>query len=53
MSLDKNGDGILSLEEVNEGLKGRSDEKELREIMGSMDTDGSGFIDYNGNSAVK
>ena len=49
MSLDKNGDGILSLEEINEGLKDRSDEKELREIMTSMDTDGSGFIDYNGN----
>ena len=48
MGLDKNGDGILSLEEINEGLKGRSDEIELREIMSSMDTDGSGFIDYNG-----
>lgn len=48
MSLDKNGDGILSQEEINEGLKGRPDERELVSIISSMDTDGSGFIDYNG-----
>ena len=47
-ALDKNGDGRLSKEEIIEGLKGRSDEKELVDIMLSMDTDGSGFIDYNG-----
>lgn len=47
-ALDKNGDGRLSREEITEGLKGRQDEKELCEIMLSMDTDGSGFIDYNG-----
>jgi calcium-dependent protein kinase len=48
LTLDKNGDGILSLEEIRDGLKGRSDENELMDIMQSMDTDGSGFIDYTG-----
>ncbi len=48
MSLDKNGDGILSLEEIADGLKGRPDEQELADIISSMDTDGSGFVDYNG-----
>jgi len=48
MSLDKNGDGILSLEEITEGLKGRPDERELYDVITSMDTDGSGFVDYNG-----
>lgn len=47
MALDKNGDGILSMEEISEGLKGRADQKEMLEIMQSMDTDGSGFVDYN------
>ena len=49
MSLDKNGDGRLSAEEIHIGLTGKSNEKELTEIILSMDTDASGFIDYNGN----
>jgi len=48
VSLDENGDGRLSREEIQKGFKGRQDEKELIEIMTAMDTDGSGFIDYNG-----
>jgi len=48
MGLDKNGDGILSSEEIADGLKGRPDEKELTDIIVSIDTDGSGFVDYNG-----
>lgn len=46
--LDKNGDGRLSLEEIHTGFKGKPDEKEFIDIMVSMDTDKSGFIDYNG-----
>lgn len=53
LSIDKNGDGRLSMEEIKEGLKGRSDEKELSEIMTAMDTDGSGFVDYNGKTYTK
>jgi calcium-dependent protein kinase len=52
LSLDKNGDGILSVEEIGSGLKGRSNEKELLDLIRSMDTDGSGFIDYNGISEL-
>jgi calcium-dependent protein kinase len=46
-ALDKNGDGRLSSEEIKTGLAGKSNEKELTEIILSMDTDASGFIDYN------
>ena len=48
LSIDANGDGRLSREEIKAGFKGRQDEQELLEIMAAMDTDGSGFIDYNG-----
>ena len=48
LSIDTNGDGRLSREEIINGFKGRQDEKELYEIIIAMDTDGSGFIDYNG-----
>ena len=48
LSLDKNGDGKLSQEEIKQGLSGKSNEKELVEIILAMDTDASGFIDYNG-----
>lgn len=48
-ALDKNGDGRLSNEEILDGLKGREDEKELGKVLISMDTDGNGYIDYNGN----
>ncbi len=47
LGLDKNGDGKLSLEEVEKGLAGKSNAKELLEIVQSMDTDASGFVDYN------
>lgn len=52
LSIDANGDGRLSREEIQAGFKGRSDEKELLEIMAAMDTDGSGFIDYNGKKHI-
>ncbi len=47
-SLDTNGDGRLSREEVRQGLKGRADESELAALIISIDTDGSGYIEYNG-----
>ena len=45
-SLDKNGDGSLSFEELRVGLKGRENGEALLEIMKSADTDGSGEINY-------
>jgi calcium-dependent protein kinase len=48
LGLDKNGDGILSIEEVKEGIKDRKDELELLALIENIDTDCSGFIDYNG-----
>jgi len=46
-ALDKNGDGKLSHLEIQEGLKGRADEKELTSLIIAIDTDNSGFIEYN------
>ena len=48
-SLDTNGDGKLSHHEIKQGLKGRADEKELTDLMISIDTDNNGYIEYNGN----
>lgn len=45
-SLDKNGDGSLSFEELKLGLKGRENGEALFAIMKSADTDGSGEINY-------
>ncbi len=47
-ALDTNGDGSLSRDEVREALKGRADEEELAGLIISIDTDGSGSIEYNG-----
>jgi calcium-dependent protein kinase len=48
-SIDKNGDGHLSLDEVKEGMKkvGMEDQG-IEELFKKMDTDGSGMIDYTG-----
>lgn len=48
-SLDKNGDGMLSMEEILDGLKGHPNQAELYKLVEYIDTDGSSFIDYNGN----
>lgn len=48
LSLDKNGDGTLTFEELTEGLSKLPDfnTKEIQDLMASMDTDKSGKIDY-------
>lgn len=45
-SLDKNGDGSLTLEELRIGLKDKENGEALLVIMESADTDGSGEINY-------
>ena len=47
---DKNGDGVLSKDEIVEGYKktyGTVDENEIDNMIKSIDLDGNGFIDYN------
>jgi len=49
LSLDENGDGLLTLQEMKEGLE-KSGLKEippdLKQIMENVDSDGNGVIDY-------
>eukprot|EP00826_Nyctotherus_ovalis_P045674 TRINITY_DN5079_c0_g3_i3.p2 TRINITY_DN5079_c0_g3~~TRINITY_DN5079_c0_g3_i3.p2 ORF type:complete len:215 (+),score=60.09 TRINITY_DN5079_c0_g3_i3:854-1498(+) len=47
MELDKNGDGVLSMEEIVEGLKKSTLNENFLEIAKSLDTNDSGYIDYN------
>jgi calcium-dependent protein kinase len=51
---DKNGDGKLSLEELELGMKKHSNitSEEVQEIMEKADTDKSGAIDYSEFLAV-
>ena len=47
---DKNGDGVLSKEEIVEGYRktyGTVDENEIDNMIKSIDLDGNGVIDYN------
>lgn len=49
MSLDANGDGLLTLGELNAGLQQAGLEvcgTDLQELVDSIDADGSGVIDY-------
>lgn len=49
MSLDANGDGLLSMDELAAGLDSagfRKTNSDLQGMMEGMDTDGSGVIDY-------
>ena len=46
MSMDVNGDGSLTLEELKKGLEGKANGDTLLELMKSADTDGSGEINY-------
>ena len=47
---DKNGDGVLSKEEIIEGYRnayGTVDEDEINNMIKTVDLDGNGVIDYN------
>ena len=46
LSLDNDGSGTLSFEELKEGLKDREDSFSLIEMLKKADTDGSGEVDY-------
>ena len=45
-SLDKNGDGSISLEELKGGLAGKENGETLYNLLKAADTDKSGEIDY-------
>ena len=45
-TLDRNGDGNITLKELKEGLSGIKNKDELIGIMEGWDTDGSGAINY-------
>lgn len=49
MSMDENNDGTLSIGELKDGLKraGLTIPQDLSDMMESIDTDGSGVIDYS------
>lgn len=47
-SLDKDNDGKLSREEIEEALKAHKGLAKFAELVEAMDTDKSGFIDYSG-----
>lgn len=46
MSLDVNGDGSLTFEEIKKGLESKVNGEAILDIMKSADTDGSGEINY-------
>ena len=46
LSLDNDGSGTLSFDELGEGLKDREDSFSLIEMLKNADTDGSGEVDY-------
>jgi len=46
MALDVNGDGSLSIEELEKGLEGKKNGKQILELLRAADTDGSGDINY-------
>ena len=50
IELDKSGDGILSKEEVINALKKSEAGSSLIDIVHALDTNDSGFVDYNGIS---
>jgi len=47
-ALDKNGDGVLTFEEIKGGLSGLNEKtaKEVQTVLDSIDTDQSGSINY-------
>ena len=47
-ALDKNGDGCISFEELQNGLGDRENGEALLEVLRAADTDNSGTINYTG-----
>ena len=45
-ALDVNGDGSLSLDELQKGLKDKENGDKMLEVLKAADTDGSGEINY-------
>lgn len=45
-SIDKNGDGNITLKELKDGLKDVKNKEDLMAIMEGADTDGNGTINY-------
>jgi len=48
LAIDVNGDGTLSFDEIEEGLKQLKipNSEDLLQVLKEADTDGSGFVDY-------
>ena len=46
--LDKDGNGSISFEELEQGLGERENAEELLRILQAADTDGNGNINYTG-----
>ena len=47
-ALDKDGNGTISFEELEQGLGDRENREQLIELLRAADTDGSGTINYSG-----
>lgn len=52
LALDKSNDGMLTMEEIREGLIGvmgrvKGNLKEFQDIMDNIDKDGNGLLDYS------
>ena len=45
-ALDLNNDGTLSLSELESGLEGHDNKKQIMSLLKAADTDGSGDINY-------
>ena len=48
MELDRDGNGSISLEELQGGLGDRENAESLLQIIMAADTDGNGVINYTG-----
>ena len=46
ISLDVNGDGSLSIEEISKGIQGKENADSIMMMLQAADTDGSGDINY-------
>ena len=48
MALDRDGNGTISLEELQQGLGDRENSEQLQRILAGADTDNNGTINYTG-----